>query len=463
MRTTTRIYGLLASIALVLVFTGCGNGGGEGTGITDGTAVGVNGGTVTSADGKATLVIPPDALDRTVNIRIDPYTPQPGEPAAIPDTTYYFNPTGTQFALPLTLTVAYDLAQLPAGTDESALRIYKLHPDGTQDFAAGSVDVNAKTVTGEIRSFSVRGVGPAPVFGPCAIGLNGEYNPDRSVDLDWRLLRPPLGICEPPGNGYWRIERAKVVGRLTVYESGFAPLAYRLVNPAVPSTFTDRTIGNDAAIYFYRVRWSNNGQSIGQSVFGPPSNIEMITVFSQVGPPRASFIFSPASPTAGEIVTFDATASSDDGRIDNYFWDFEGDGVYDATGVTAQFSYATAGTYTARLRVVDDTGIGDETTRTVSVGQGSFILIVTVDRQGGFVGSTDGSFSCGVTGTSGSRTCTVQYAAGTVVDLYAAALPGTNVILESWQGDCAGFGAQPNISLTLNRDYTCRAVFTSAP
>lgn len=49
MRTTTRIYGLLASIALVLVFTGCGNGGGEGTGITDGTAVGVNGGTVTSA------------------------------------------------------------------------------------------------------------------------------------------------------------------------------------------------------------------------------------------------------------------------------------------------------------------------------------------------------------------------------------------------------------------------------
>jgi hypothetical protein len=50
-----------------------------------------------------------------------------------------------------------------------------------------------------------------------------------------------------------------------------------------------------------------------------------------------------------------------------------------------------------------------------------------------------------------------------MVDLYAAPLPGGNVVLESWQGDCASFGAQMTIRLTMNRDLTCRAAFVSAP
>jgi hypothetical protein len=47
--------------------------------------------------------------------------------------------------------------------------------------------------------------------------------------------------------------------------------------------------------------------------------------------------------------------------------------------------------------------------------------------------------------------------------LYAASLPGGNVRLESWQGDCAGFGAQANVALTMDRDHSCRAMFASAP
>lgn len=92
---------------------------------------------------------------------------------------------------------------------------------------------------------------------------------------------------------------------------------------------------------------------------------------------------------------------------------------------------------------------------------GQFTLTVTVDRLGGFVGSTDGSFSCTPSTGFVPRTCAVEYAAGAVVGLYAASLPGGNVALAGWQGDCAGFGAQQNISLTMNRDYTCRAVFVS--
>lgn len=445
MTMTTRRYRLLAGLVLAVILAACGSSGGGG-GTADGTSIGANGGTVTSADGKATLVIPPGALSQDVNISITPYQPQPGDPPAIPGTAYYFNPTGTQFALPLTLTVAYDPAQLPPGTDETTLRIYKLHPDGTQDFAAGSVDVNTKTVTGELRSFSQRGVRSCPECLDINL-VSAQYNPNRSVSLSWLTAGGLAGIN--------RIERAKVVGRFTVFESDFVPLTSVLVQPNVAPAYTDTTLGNDAAIYYYRVRWSfNNGRILAQ-----PSNVQQVTVFGQAGPAQASFTFSPASPGVGELVTFDASASSDDGRIDSYFWDFEDDGVYDTTGPMPQWSYASAGVYRVRLRVVDDTGLGDETTRTVNVGQGPFTLTVTITGQGGFVGSTDGSFSCGMS----AATCAVQYAAGTVVDLYAAPLPGANLVLEAWEGDCAGFGAQQNISLTLNRDYTCRAAFVSAP
>jgi hypothetical protein len=93
---------------------------------------------------------------------------------------------------------------------------------------------------------------------------------------------------------------------------------------------------------------------------------------------------------------------------------------------------------------------------------GEFTLSVSVDRLGSYVGSTDGSFGCQVSGGQ-PRTCSVRYPAGRIVDLYAAPLPGGGALFENWAGDCSSFGAQPNISLTMNRDYSCRAQFVTAP
>jgi YVTN family beta-propeller protein len=68
--------------------------------------------------------------------------------------------------------------------------------------------------------------------------------------------------------------------------------------------------------------------------------------------------FTPPSATVGVPAPFDGSASTDaDGSIASYNWTFE-DGR-DATGVTAVHTLLTAGTFNAKLSVVDDEGCGE--------------------------------------------------------------------------------------------------------
>ncbi len=81
--------------------------------------------------------------------------------------------------------------------------------------------------------------------------------------------------------------------------------------------------------------------------------------------PVASFTAAPLQGDAPLAVSFDASASSDDGAIVSYEWSF-GDGAQ-AQGVTTQHTYTNAGSYVATLVVRDDQGRGDTTTRSVVV------------------------------------------------------------------------------------------------
>jgi YVTN family beta-propeller protein len=68
--------------------------------------------------------------------------------------------------------------------------------------------------------------------------------------------------------------------------------------------------------------------------------------------------FTPPSATVGVPTPFDGSASTDaDGSIASYNWTFE-DGR-DASGVTALHTFLTAGTFNAKLTVVDDEGCGE--------------------------------------------------------------------------------------------------------
>nr|MDT0658339.1 PQQ-dependent sugar dehydrogenase [Micromonospora sp. DSM 115978] len=87
-------------------------------------------------------------------------------------------------------------------------------------------------------------------------------------------------------------------------------------------------------------------------------------------PPRAEVRATPEEGNAPLEVHFDGSASTDPdpGDILRYEWDFTGDGSFDATGVTAQHTYPSVGTHTARLRVTDLAGRGDTTTIQIRVG-----------------------------------------------------------------------------------------------
>lgn len=85
-------------------------------------------------------------------------------------------------------------------------------------------------------------------------------------------------------------------------------------------------------------------------------------------PPVASFTATPDHVLTGQVVSFDASASSDpDGPLASLRWDLDGDGSYETTGVTASRSYANPGTFTVALLVKDSDGATKRTTRQVVV------------------------------------------------------------------------------------------------
>ncbi|MGD2070079.1 MAG: PKD domain-containing protein, partial [Gemmatimonadota bacterium] len=70
----------------------------------------------------------------------------------------------------------------------------------------------------------------------------------------------------------------------------------------------------------------------------------------------------------GTAVAFDGSGSSDrDGTVVAWEWDFDRDGVVDATGVTASHAFDDDGTYRVELRVTDDSGEQDVDVAEVTV------------------------------------------------------------------------------------------------
>ena len=80
------------------------------------------------------------------------------------------------------------------------------------------------------------------------------------------------------------------------------------------------------------------------------------------------FVWSPAAPTPGQVVTFTAAATPPSGTsIKSYDWDLNGDGSTDKHGATATWSYPAAGAVSVRLSVKGNGNHRGQAVRTVSV------------------------------------------------------------------------------------------------
>ena len=86
-----------------------------------------------------------------------------------------------------------------------------------------------------------------------------------------------------------------------------------------------------------------------------------------LAPPTATFTVDTQNPVVvDDLITFDASASDDpDGVIVKWVWDFGDENT--GTGEKPSHSYALAGDYTVKLKVVDDHGISSSNTTTLTV------------------------------------------------------------------------------------------------
>jgi len=89
---------------------------------------------------------------------------------------------------------------------------------------------------------------------------------------------------------------------------------------------------------------------------------ENVTVAGPNPPPTASFTFV----CSGLSCSFNGSASSDDGLITNYHWNF-GDESSTSGSATIQHTYPNSDTYTVVLTVTDNLGASDTETKNVTV------------------------------------------------------------------------------------------------
>lgn len=126
--------------------------------------IGPAGGTVSSPDGQARLVVPPNALSDMVAMTI---TPVGTPPAGAVGTVYDIRPSGTQLSPPATLTLTYDPSALPSGVEPGDLAI-GTHMNGAWVELATTHGAGTPTLSAPVSHFSLFGAVPTGAVGPAA-------------------------------------------------------------------------------------------------------------------------------------------------------------------------------------------------------------------------------------------------------------------------------------------------------
>jgi uncharacterized delta-60 repeat protein len=192
---------MVAALLTTAALSGCGGGGGDDAGASlpaappQITRVGVAGGSAAGPDGSSAEV-PAGALTQDVDIGIAASDagapPLPADVSRI-GTIYAFTPHGTTFAQPVSVTVPFDPAQLPAGSSPA---LYK-----TTAGRAGWAEVPGAVVDGAAMVGSVTGFSNLVVVIPPLIKADPRYEWEFGVYTGNSLgaFIPPQGSGEQVG------------------------------------------------------------------------------------------------------------------------------------------------------------------------------------------------------------------------------------------------------------------------
>ena len=138
----------------VLLFSGCG-GGDDGGGLERSTLIGPAGGTIRSADANATVQVPDAAISAAQRFTSAEVTNPQADPGLVANSAYRFGPEGWVFDAPVTITIGYAEADIPAGVLEASLKIARLQPGGWVAVGTSAVDQAANTVSAQVTGFSI--------------------------------------------------------------------------------------------------------------------------------------------------------------------------------------------------------------------------------------------------------------------------------------------------------------------
>ena len=183
MRILSRTSGTSARLGTLLLLlpllAGCE---GDATGLAE-RRVGPEGGVVSLEGGAVRISIPAGALSEEIWFTAMPTASVPGSELLVNGSSYEVGPFGTGLAVPVTLTISYDPANLPDGIGEDGLGIHRVAGSDWELTGRPTVDAGAHAVSGQVSSLGRFGVLAIPVASVEVAPGSSALEPGKTVQL----------------------------------------------------------------------------------------------------------------------------------------------------------------------------------------------------------------------------------------------------------------------------------------
>jgi YD repeat-containing protein len=268
---------------------------------------------------------------------------------------------------PLSMSLTLDTAQ---GRYRVPVTVATGKPGTEQSTSAAGLPkpIPDNSATGVSSSVAVAGGGTVSNVDVSIAHLTHTWDGDLQIELigpdgtKVTLADRPGGINNPGDNFVNTVFSDSAATPLSAgtapYTGTFKPAGGRL------AAFAGKPLGGTWTLRVADLAANDTGTLDGWAL---RSSAAGCSVAANVAP-TASFDASADPVPTGTSVTFTSTSQDSDGSIASQAWDLDNDGQFDdGTGVTASTSFAKAGSYTVRLKVIDNRGASAIATRVMNV------------------------------------------------------------------------------------------------